>query len=66
MPQITEALGLIAGQGNLPLETARGMRAAGRRVICAALAGNARVEELRSVGYEGAFLVPFPDPPHTL
>jgi hypothetical protein len=40
-------LGLIAGQGTLPLETARGMRAAGRRVVCAALSGQARVEELR-------------------
>ena len=42
-------LGLIAGQGNLPVETARGMRAAGKRVVCAALSGNARVEELREV-----------------
>src|SRR5215216_2779871 len=42
-------LGLIAGQGNLPIETARGMRAAGHRVVCAALSGNARVEELRAV-----------------
>ena len=40
-------LGLIAGQGNLPIETARGIRAAGRAVICAALSGNARVEELK-------------------
>ncbi|HVX83334.1 MAG TPA: UDP-2,3-diacylglucosamine diphosphatase LpxI [Phycisphaerae bacterium] len=40
-------LGLIAGQGALPLETARGMRAAGWRVICAAMGGQARVEELR-------------------
>jgi DUF1009 family protein len=40
-------LGLIAGQGTLPLETARGMRAAGRKIICVALAGQARVEELR-------------------
>jgi len=42
-------LGLIAGQGNLPLETARGIRAAGRRVVCAALSGQAKVEELRGV-----------------
>jgi DUF1009 family protein len=42
-------LGLIAGQGNLPLETACGMRAAGRRVVCAALSGQARVEELRGL-----------------
>ena len=45
--QESSPLGLIAGQGNLPLETARGMRAAGRRVVCAALSGNALVEELR-------------------
>ncbi len=40
-------LGLIAGQGILPIETAAGMRALGRPVICAALSGNARVDELR-------------------
>ena len=40
-------LGLIAGQGALPIETARGMRAAGRHVVCAALAGQARLEELQ-------------------
>ena len=45
----SNVLGLIAGQGNLPLETARGMRAAGHRIICAALSGNAKVEELRAV-----------------
>jgi DUF1009 family protein len=32
-------LGLIAGEGVFPLLVARGARAAGRRVICAALAG---------------------------
>jgi DUF1009 family protein len=42
-------LGLIAGQGNLPLETARGIHATGRRVICTALSGQAKVEELREV-----------------
>lgn len=42
-----EPLGLIAGQGTLPLETARGIRASGRKVICAAMGGQARVEELR-------------------
>ncbi len=42
-------LGLIASQGTLPLETAAGMRAAGHRVVCAALSGQARVAELRSV-----------------
>jgi DUF1009 family protein len=34
-------LGLIAGEGVFPLLVARGARAAGRRVICAALAGSA-------------------------
>src|SRR3954470_11676279 len=46
-PGAPSPLGLIAGQGNLPIETARGMRAAGHPVICTALSGNARVEELR-------------------
>ncbi|MFG0258144.1 MAG: LpxI family protein [Phycisphaerales bacterium JB043] len=34
-----EPIGLIAGQGALPLHTARGMRAAGRRVCCVGLSG---------------------------
>jgi len=34
-------LGLIAGEGTFPLLVARGARAAGRPVVCAALAGNA-------------------------
>ena len=34
-------LGLIAGEGVFPLLVARGARAAGRRVICVALAGSA-------------------------
>src|SRR4051794_9766811 len=34
-------LGLIAGEGVFPLLVARGARAAGRRVVCAALAGSA-------------------------
>ena len=34
-------LGLIAGEGVFPLLVARGARAAGRRVVCAALARNA-------------------------
>jgi UDP-2,3-diacylglucosamine hydrolase len=42
-------LGLIAGQGDLPLETARGIRASGRAVVCIALAGQAKNEELRGV-----------------
>jgi UDP-2,3-diacylglucosamine hydrolase len=47
--QDPEPLGLIAGQGNLPLETARGIRAAGRPVVCAALSGQASIPELRGV-----------------
>jgi UDP-2,3-diacylglucosamine hydrolase len=37
-------LGLIAGEGVFPLLVARGARAAGRNVICVALAGSARPE----------------------
>lgn len=37
-------LGLIAGEGVFPLLVARGARAAGRTIVCAALAGNARPE----------------------
>jgi DUF1009 family protein len=37
-------LGLIAGEGVFPMLVARGARAAGRKVVCAALAGNARPE----------------------
>jgi DUF1009 family protein len=37
-------LGLIAGEGVFPMLVARGARAAGRRVVCAALAGNAAPE----------------------
>lgn len=36
---MSEPLGLIAGEGVFPLLVARGARAAGREVICAALAG---------------------------
>jgi UDP-2,3-diacylglucosamine hydrolase len=42
-------LGLIAGQGDLPLVTARGIRAAGRPVICLALAGQAKTDQLRAL-----------------
>jgi len=38
---VSEPLGLIAGEGVFPLLVARGAKAAGRRVVCAALAGNA-------------------------
>jgi len=49
-------LGLIAGEGVFPLMVARGARAAGRRVVCAALGGIARpdlreeCDEFRWVG----------------
>jgi DUF1009 family protein len=42
-----QSIGLIAGQGALPIETARGLRAAGFRVVCAALSGQPNEEELR-------------------
>jgi DUF1009 family protein len=38
---VNNPLGLIAGEGVFPLLVARGARAAGRRVVCAALAGSA-------------------------
>jgi DUF1009 family protein len=44
---LAEPLGLIAGQGTLPIETARGMRAAGHKVVCVALAGQC-LPELRA------------------
>jgi len=44
---VHEPLGLIAGEGIFPLLVARGARAAGRRVVCAALAGCA-LPELRN------------------
>ncbi len=37
-------LGLIAGEGIFPLLVARGARAAGRRVVCVGIAGNASAE----------------------
>ncbi|HEV2295830.1 MAG TPA: UDP-2,3-diacylglucosamine diphosphatase LpxI [Tepidisphaeraceae bacterium] len=49
-------LGLIAGEGVFPVLVARGARAEGRRVVCAALAGNAwpelaqECDEFRWVG----------------
>jgi DUF1009 family protein len=42
-----EPLGLIAGNGRLPALVARGAEAAGRPVVCAALAGQAEVALLR-------------------
>ena len=39
-----QPLGLIAGEGIFPLLVARGARAAGRKVVCAALAGSATPE----------------------
>lgn len=47
MPPVQAPLGLIAGEGIFPLLVARGARAAGRRVVCAALAGCA-LPELRA------------------
>lgn len=38
-PSSRPPLGLIAGEGSLPVHTAQGMRAAGHRVICAGLSG---------------------------
>src|SRR4051794_8762022 len=38
---MSQPLGLIAGEGVFPLLVARGARAAGRTVVCAALAGSA-------------------------
>ncbi len=51
-----EPLGLIAGEGVFPVLVARGARAAGRKVVCAAFAGHAwpdlagDVDELKWVG----------------
>src|ERR1700722_1222826 len=47
MAGMPEPLGLIAGEGVFPYLVARGARAAGRPVICAALAGSAD-EQLRN------------------
>src|SRR5438552_17594204 len=44
-------LGLIAGEGVFPLLVARGARAAGRRVVCAAFAGNAWPDLVREVDH---------------
>lgn len=41
---MSNPIGLIAGEGVFPLLVARGARAAGRRVVCAALGGIARPE----------------------
>ncbi len=51
-----ESIGLIAGEGVFPILVARGARAAGKRVICVALAGSAtdalrdEVDEFKWVG----------------
>src|SRR5256885_1992431 len=53
---MSDPLGLIAGEGVFPLLVARGARAAGRKVVCAAFAGHAwpdlaaEVDDLRWVG----------------
>jgi UDP-2,3-diacylglucosamine hydrolase len=44
-----QPLGLIAGEGVFPLLVARGARAAGRKVVCCGLAGNAREDLQREV-----------------
>jgi DUF1009 family protein len=51
-----QPIGLIAGEGVFPILVARGARAAGRRVVCAALSGHAwpqldqECDEIRRVG----------------
>ena len=53
---VVEPLGLIAGEGVFPLLVARGARAAGRKVVCAAFSGiawpdlSAEVDRMRWVG----------------
>src|SRR5690349_17177163 len=42
--EVVQPLGLIAGEGVFPLLVARGARAAGRRVVCAALTGSATAQ----------------------
>lgn len=49
-PADARALGLIAGQGALPLEVARGARRRGLEVVCVALRGQARAEIEAVVG----------------
>lgn len=44
MPDHERPVGLIAGQGRLPILTAMGIRAAGRKVACVALAGQTQPE----------------------
>jgi len=44
MSEGSPPLGLIAGEGVFPLLVARGARAAGRRIVCAAFAGSASPE----------------------
>src|SRR5436189_3680423 len=46
-----EPLGLIAGEGVFPLLVARGARAAGRKVICAAFTNNAWPDLEREVDH---------------
>ncbi|MHB1767992.1 MAG: LpxI family protein, partial [Phycisphaerae bacterium] len=41
-----EPIGLIAGQGTLPIAVARGLKAAGHPVICLGLSGQSREAEL--------------------
>lgn len=44
-----EPIGLIAGQGTLPIAVARGLKAAGHPVICLGLSGQSREEELTAI-----------------
>ncbi len=44
-----EPIGLIAGQGTLPIAVARGLKAAGHPVICLGLSGQSREEELAAI-----------------
>jgi DUF1009 family protein len=49
VPPVTPPLGLIAGEGVFPFLVARGAKAAGRDVVCAAFAGHAWPELEREV-----------------
>ncbi|MGC8623795.1 MAG: LpxI family protein [Phycisphaerae bacterium] len=44
-----EPIGLIAGQGTLPIAVARGLKAAGHPVICLGLSGQSREKELAAI-----------------
>ncbi len=48
-PLESPPMGLIAGQGTLPIAVARGLKAAGHRVICLGLSGQSREDELKEI-----------------